>query len=63
MLGSPIDPDPSTLILEELHVRHPDAFKGDAKLLLDSVVAAGLPFVLSDFQVDPVSPCTYFKVA
>ena len=51
MLGVPVDPDPSTLILEELRVRHPEAFKGDVELLLESVVAADLPFPLSDFQV------------
>ena len=52
-LGKAVDPDPSTLVLADLRLRHPEAFSGDSEQLLESVLAeATLPFPsLSDFQV------------
>ena len=52
LLGSPVTPDPSTLVLDELRIRHPAAFDKEVERLLASVVEeAGLPFPLTDFQV------------
>ena len=52
-LGTPTDPDPSTLVLSELRMRHPEAFSRDSEKLLEEVLSeAILPFSsLSDFQV------------
>lgn len=53
MLGNPIDPDPSTLVLAELRIKHPEAFGRESEMLLSSVLSeVALPFPsLTDFQV------------
>ena len=53
MLGTLNEPDPSTLVLAELRIKHPEAFSRESELLLTSVLSeTRLPFPsLSDFQV------------
>ena len=53
LLGGEVDPDPSTLRLEELRRSHPEAFHSGVEELLTSVLREGrVPFSsLSDFQV------------
>ena len=53
LLGVPVQPDPSTLLLSELRVKHPSAFSPESESLLSTVLAETLlPFpALSDFQV------------
>ena len=53
LLGSRVVPDPSTLKLSELRIKHPNAFSPDSEALLAKVLNETiLPFAsLSDFQV------------
>ena len=53
LLGVPVEPDPSTLLLSELRLKHPRAFSPESESLLSTVLAETLlPFpALSDFQV------------
>ena len=53
LLGVPVEPDPSTLLLSELRLKHPSAFSRESESLLSTVLEeTSLPFpTLSDFQV------------
>ena len=53
LLGVPVQPDPSSLVLSELREKYPSAFSEESELLLQCVLReTALPFPeLSDFQV------------
>lgn len=57
LLGTAVTPDPSTLVLAELRIKHPEAFSQESEMLLASVLSeVSLPFPsLSDFQVQSLN--------
>ena len=56
LLGVPVEPNASTLLLSELRLKHPSAFSPESESLLSAVLKeTPLPFpALSDFQVDTI---------